>query len=164
MANLVYDRLHRIAAGQMFTERADHTLQPTVLVHEAYLQLINQSSIEWRDRAHFFAVAASMMRNILIDYARSRTAAKRGGHRRKMHLDEVVLLTCVQWDQMLAVDEAMTRLAERDPRMSRIVEMRFFGGMTEEEVADVEGVSVRTVKRDWKVAKGWLKGELAPVV
>jgi RNA polymerase sigma factor (TIGR02999 family) len=139
---LVYDDLRRIAQNQLRRERSGHTLSPTALVHESYLNLVNRSDCSWNDRAHFFAVAARAMRHVLIDYARKRNAQKRGGSRHRITL--------------LALDDALDRLAQRDPRMVSVVECRFFGGMTLEETAEALDVSVRTVQRDWTRAKAYL--------
>lgn len=163
LASLVYDQLHHIAARYMQRERRDHTLQATVLVHEAYLDLVNQADRTWQNRSHFFAVAAQLIRRILIDHARSRNAAKRGGPRGTLRLDDVLVFSEAKYDELIAIDEALTRLAGWDTRQSRIVELRFFAGLTEEEIAEVLGISVRTVKREWKVAKAWLHGELSSI-
>jgi RNA polymerase sigma factor (TIGR02999 family) len=158
---LVYDELRRLARRYMRGERAEHTLQPTALVHEAYLRLIGQRDVEWQNRAHFFGVAAQLMRRILVDHARARKAEKRGGSAPKVSLDETLVFTEAKGADLLALDEALTRLTERDPRQGRIVELRFFGGLTEDEAAEVLGVSTRTVKRDWNVARAWLYKELS---
>jgi RNA polymerase sigma-70 factor (ECF subfamily) len=157
---IVYRELRRIA-GQCFRyERPDHTLQPTVLVHEAYLRLVGPGGVEWQNRSHFFAVAAQTMRRILVDYARTRKAQKRGGPAVRIDLPEALMISEEKSEQVLLLDEALSRLARFDPRQSRIVEMRFFGGLTEEEIAEVLGVSARTVKRDWSMARAWLLGEM----
>jgi RNA polymerase sigma-70 factor (ECF subfamily) len=158
----VYDNLHRMAAHFMRRERFDHTLRPTALVHEAYLRLVQNRQHEWADRAHFFAVAASVMRRILVDHARRRHAGKRGGHMQRIELSEPLAYIEEKAEEMLALDQALSRLAERDARMGRIVEMRFFGGMTDEEIAGILGIGVRTVKRDWSVARAWLRAEIIP--
>jgi len=157
---LVYDELRRLAAHYMKQERSSHTLQATALVHEAYLRLFQQREMNWQNRAHFYAVAASLMRRILIDYARERLAKKRGGSQVKVSLDDALVVSPHPSAQLVDLDEALQRLAARDARQSRIVELRFFGGLTEEEAAEVVGVSVRTVKRDWRVAKAWLYQEV----
>jgi RNA polymerase sigma factor (TIGR02999 family) len=144
---LVYSELRRLGRHYMRNERPDHTLQATALVHEAYLRLAGQKEISWQSRAHFFGVAASVMRRILVDHARAHKAEKRGGHEPKVSLDEALAFTENNSERVLAMDEALTRLAERDPRLGRIVELRFFAGLT--------------VKRDWRVAKAWLRGELS---
>jgi RNA polymerase sigma factor (TIGR02999 family) len=158
---LVYNELRRLARRYMRNERPDHTLQATALVHEAYLRLTNQKDADWQNRAHFFAVAAQMMRRILVDHARAHRAQKRGGREPKVSLDEALAFTEDDSERVMAIDEALTRLAERDPRLGRNVELRFFAGLTDEEVAEALGVSIRTVKRDWRVAKAWLRGELS---
>jgi len=158
---LIYDELRRLARHYMRQERPDHTLQATALVHEAYLRLTRQKDANWQNRAHFFGVAAQLMRHILVDHARAHRAGKRGGHEQKVSLDEALAFTEDNSERVLAIDEALARLAERDPRLGRIVELRFFAGLTEEEVAEVLGVSPRTVKRDWQVAKAWLRGALS---
>jgi RNA polymerase sigma-70 factor, ECF subfamily len=162
LASLVYDELHRLAARFMRGERSGHTLQATVLVHEAFMRLVDQSDQSWQNRAHFFAVAAQVMRRLLIDYARSRKTLKRGAGI-KVELDDAMIVSEQRCDEWIAVDEALDRLADRDLRLSRIVEMRFFAGLTEQEIGEVLQVSARTVKRDWRVAKAWLAGELAGV-
>jgi RNA polymerase sigma factor (TIGR02999 family) len=146
----------------MNRERPDHTLQTTILVDEAYLQLVNQEDRNWQSRSHFFAVAAQLMRRILIDHARSRNAAKRGGGPRvKVPLDDVVVLSNDKCEELILVDRALARLFDRDPRLGRIVELKFFAGMTDEEVGEVLGLSARQIKRDWSVARTWLHGELS---
>ena len=156
---LVHDELHRIAAGYMRRERADHTLQPTALVNEAYLRLVDQRDVEWRDRAHFLGVAAQLMRMILVDHARARRAAKRAGGER-VPLDETVLVGGERDVDLLALDEALERLAALDPRLGRVVELRYFGGLTTREAAEVLGISTATVEREWATARGWLRREL----
>jgi RNA polymerase sigma factor (TIGR02999 family) len=157
----VYAELHRIAARYMRRERPDHTLQATALIHEAYVDLIDQHETkQWQNRAHFYAVAANVMRRILVDHARTHRTAKRGGGGKKLSLDEAVPVTSQRSDELLAVDEALSRLAEFDPRQSKVVELRFFAGFTDDETAEVLGVSSRTVKRDWRLAKAWLYSEL----
>ena len=157
---VVYDELRRLASSYMRRERVDHTLQPTALVHEAYLKLIEQRSVNWQSRAHFFGIAAQLMRRILIDHARSHTREKRGGEQKKVSLDEVFVFSEQQADELLAVDDSVNRLEKIDPRQARVVELRFFGGLGVEEVAEVLGVSPKTVKRDWSVAKAWLYADL----
>jgi len=161
LAELVYEQLHGIAARYMRYERPDHTLQATVLVDDAYLHMVNQEDRNWQNRSHFYAVAAQVMRRILIDHARNHNAAKRGGGLSAVRLEYAVCLSDDKWEELIAVDQALTRLAGRDARLARIVEMRFFAGLTEEEIAEALGVSSRTVKRDWQVAKAWLHGELS---
>jgi len=157
---LVYSELRRMAARYMRREREDHTLQATALVHEAYCKLVEQNSAGFQNRAHFFAVAANVMRHILIDYARGHVREKRGGGQHFMQLDEALAFSPEQSSELLEVDAALQRLTELDPRQSRIVELRFFGGLTVEETAKVLGISPKTVKRDWSVAKAWLHGEM----
>ncbi len=157
---LVYDELHRVAKLRLRQERPDHTLQPTALVHEVYLKLVAQRDANWQSRAHFFAVASQLMRRILVDYARGRLRVKRGGKQAKVPLDEVFVISRGRCDELLALDESLERLARLDERQSRIVELRFFGGLSVEEAAKVLGVSSKTVKRDWSMAKAWLYGEL----
>jgi RNA polymerase sigma factor (TIGR02999 family) len=157
---LVYDQLRRMASSSLRRERPDHTLGTTGLVHEAYLRLVDQTRVGWRDRAHFYAVAALAMRRILVDYARRHRRVKRGGGQRPVSLDEGAVSLDERAENIVALDEALTRLAELNPRLSRIVECRFFGGLTEEEIAEALGVTTRTVKRDWAKARGWLYQEL----
>lgn len=157
---LVQPELHRIARRCLAVERPGHTLQATALVNEAYLRLIDIHTIEWRDRAHFFAVGARIMRRILVDYARSRHYAKRGGAAIRVDFNEAVVV-CPQADPALVrMDDALNQLAAFDPRKARIVEMRYFGGMKADEIAAVLGVSVPTVNRDWGLAKSWLAREM----
>ena len=152
----VYDKLRRIARHRLRGERAGHTLDTTDLVHEAYLELVDQTRVEWQDRVHFLAMAARVMRNILIDYARRRNAQKRGGGAPHLALDHVTVSAEDSAEMFLALDEALDELTENDERLGRVVEYRFFGGMTEEEIAAALGVSKRTVRRDWRKAKAWL--------
>jgi RNA polymerase sigma-70 factor (ECF subfamily) len=156
LIGLVYPELRRLAADYMRQERPDHTLQTTALVHEAYLRFLEQKEVGWQSRSHFFGVAATLMRRILVDHARERLAKRRGGSREKLTLDDASVVTAGRSDQLLALDEALGRLEETRPRQSRIVELRFFGGLSEEEVAEVLGISTRTVRRDWNFAKAWL--------
>ena len=153
---LVYEELRRLARRQMRSERSDHTLQATALVHEAYFRLVNQPGRTWQNRTHFVRIAAQVMRRMLIDHARARRTAKREGGLHRVPLEDPLLLTEAQSDELLALDEALERLAELDARQSRIVELRFFGGLTVEETAEALGVAPRTVKRDWSVARAWL--------
>jgi len=159
---LVYDELRRLAAGYMRQERPDHTLQPTALVHEAYLRLVEQRETSWKNRAHFFGVAAQLMRRILIDHARGHLRSKRGGEQQKVSLDEGMLFAADQSAELVAVDEALSRLEKLDPRQCRVVELRFFGGLTVGETAEVLKISPRTVEREWNFAKAWLYMELKP--
>lgn len=159
---LVYDHLHRLAAGYIRGERPSHTLQATGLVNEAYVRLISAETPEWRDRAHFFGIAARLMRQILVEHARARHAAKRGGAVQIfVPLDDQVDLSSARSRELIELDDALESLEQVDAQQARIVELRFFGGMTVEETAEVLGVSPRTVKRDWAVARAWLHGELA---
>jgi RNA polymerase sigma factor (TIGR02999 family) len=160
LMGMVYPELRKLAAVYMARERPNHTLQPTALVNEAYLRLIDRPDISWKNRSHFFAVAAQAMRHILVDKARARRAGKRGGPRQQVTLDDVAAIAEAPSIDLLALDEALTRLAALDPRQSRLVELRFFGGLSLEEAAQIVGVSDRTAKRDWKMARAWLRGEL----
>jgi RNA polymerase sigma factor (TIGR02999 family) len=157
---LVYDELHRRAAGYMRKERANHTLQPTALVHEAYLKLVQQREANWKNRAHFLAVAAQLMRRILIDHARARLSAKRGGELELISLDEAFQFRTDTPAGLLSVDDALTKLEKLDPRQGHIVEMRFYGGLTVDETAEVLSVSSRTVEREWTLARAWLYAQL----
>jgi RNA polymerase sigma-70 factor (ECF subfamily) len=160
--SLVYDELRRIAAAYLRRERADHTLQPTALVHEAYLRLIDQSEQNWENRAHFLGIGAHLMRQILVDHARKRDADKRGGSKQPVPLDDLQIEGpgFQSLDDLIALDDALLKLEEFDPRQCRIVELRFFGGLTEEEISHLLGLSVRTIKRDWSVARAWLYAEI----
>jgi len=157
---VVYDELRRLAGSYMRRERVDHTLQATALVNEAYLKLIEQRAVNWQSRAHFFGVSAQLMRRILIDHARGHTREKRGGEQKKVSLDEAFVFSEKQADELLAVDDSLNLLTKIDPRQARVVELRFFGGLSVEEAAEVLGVSPKTVKRDWSVAKAWLYADL----
>jgi len=157
---LVYDELHRIAASRLRHERPDHTLQPTALVHEAYMRLEAQRNARWQNRQQFYAVASQVMRRILVDYARARQRTRRGGKQQKVSLDDVLLISPDRTNEVLAVNESLSKLEQLDPRQGRIVELRYFGGATVEEIADVVGVSTKTVERELKVAKAWLYGDL----
>src|SRR5688500_13059984 len=157
----VYTELHRQASRYLRRERSDHTLQTTALIHEAYLKLIDQREVEWQNRAHFFAVAAQAMRRILVDYARTRKREKRGGDDVKLQLDEAINVSGGEKSiDLVALDEALTRLSKFDERQARVVELRYFSGMTEEETAEVLGTSPATVRRDWNMAKAWLHSQL----
>jgi RNA polymerase sigma factor (TIGR02999 family) len=158
---LIYDELRRIARQQLRNEPDGHTLSPTALVHEAYMRLIDYSRMEWTGRAHFMSVAATAMRRILVDHARGHRSLKRGGALRRVSLDAVELADEERAELLVAVDEALVRLKELDPRQAKVVECRFFGGMTEEETAEALGIGLRTAKRDWAKAKSWLHKELA---
>jgi RNA polymerase sigma-70 factor (ECF subfamily) len=163
LASSLYQELHRLAAGKMRFERGNHTLQPTALVHEAYLRLGNRSGSMWQDRARVLGLAAGVMRHILVDHARAHSAGKRGDGRLQVTLDEgMVAGANSSAADVLAVDEALTRLAEFDQRQAKILEMHFFAGLTFEEIAIQLGVSTRTVKRDWTMARAWLRQELSP--
>ncbi|HEY0005275.1 MAG TPA: sigma-70 family RNA polymerase sigma factor [Pyrinomonadaceae bacterium] len=153
---LVYDELRRIAHRYVQRERSGHTLQTTALVNEAYLRLAGQQKIEWHNRAHFFAVTAQVMRRILIDYARRRHYAKRGGDAKQVTLDEAQAMSPERAAELLALDEALSELARLDQRKSRVVELRYFGGLSLEETAEALEVSLMTVRRDWRAAKAWL--------
>jgi RNA polymerase sigma-70 factor (ECF subfamily) len=156
----VYGELRRMAARYMRRERPDHTLQPTALIHEAYVGLIDQHGKDWQNRAHFFGVAANVMRRILVNHARTRSRAKRGGHEQKVPLEDGLAVATDRSDEVIALDDALTRLEQLDARQGKVVELRFFGGLTEEEAAEALGVSSRTVKRDWRLARAWLHAEL----
>ncbi len=158
---VLYDELRRLAASYLRRERPDHTLQPTALVHEAYLRLIEQGQQNWQNRSHFLGVSAHVMRQILVDHARQRKAIKRGGRERPLPLNESVVPGAQRPEELIALDEALSRLETLDSRQSRVVEMRFFVGLTEEEISHVLGISVRTIKRDWNVARAWLYAEMS---
>jgi RNA polymerase sigma factor (TIGR02999 family) len=157
---LVYDELRRLAGRYMRSERPEHTLQPTALVNEAYLQLVKQPDVNWQNRAHFLAVAATTMRSILIDHARARRAQKRGGGEPKLALEESLVFSEGRSAELVALDEALKKLAEFAPRESQVVELRYFGGLSVEEAAEVLQVSPKTVKRDWRRAKDWLHSQI----
>jgi RNA polymerase sigma factor (TIGR02999 family) len=156
----VYAELKALAGSYLRRERPDHTLQPTALVHEAYLRLTEQHGVDWRDKAQLFGVAAQMMRRILVNHAEARNAAKRGGHVTRVTLDESVSWEGSREVDIVALDEALTRLAELDMRQARVVELRFFAGLTIEETGEVLDISPATVKREWTMAKAWLRSEL----
>jgi RNA polymerase sigma factor (TIGR02999 family) len=155
---MVYDELRRLASRYMRREKIGHTLQTSALVNEAYLRLVDEKSVEWQDRAHFFGVAARLMRRILVDHARSRSCAKRGGKAQMVSFVEGLVMSPESADaeEVVALDSALNDLAELDPRKSQIVEMKFFGGLTNEEVAEVLSVTTRTIEREWRKAKAWL--------
>ena len=157
---LLYNELRAIAHRQLSLRAPGGTLSTTALVHEAYLKLVDQSHADWRDRAHFLAVASLAMRHVLVDRAKARSAQKRGGDRRRITLDDAHIAVDDQPDALLQLDEAMTWLAELEPRLARVVECRFFGGLTEEEIAEALGVTVRTVQRDWAKARMLLQRQL----
>ena len=158
---VVYEELRRLAHRYMAGERAAHTLQTTALVNEAYVRLIDGKQVNWQNRAHFFAISARLMRRILVDWARSRQSQKRGDQPQQVTLDEALMLTRGRNEDLVALDEALKTLTEVDPRKSQVVEMRFFGGLSVEETAEVLKVSPDTVLRDWKLAKLWLLRELS---
>ncbi|HMO80037.1 MAG TPA: sigma-70 family RNA polymerase sigma factor [Pyrinomonadaceae bacterium] len=158
----IYDELRRLAGSYLRRERPDHTLQPTALVHEAYMKLIDQKKVQWQNRAHFFGIAAQVMRRLLMDHARKHLANKRGGDAEVLPLEEEILVVSHDRSaELLALDDALERLSEIDPPKARVVELRYFGGLSIEETAEVLGVSVPTVNRHWKMAKAWLYSELA---
>jgi RNA polymerase sigma factor (TIGR02999 family) len=157
---LVYAELRRLARRHMGSERKDHTLQPTALVNEAFLRMIGREAVEWQNRAHFFAVAAQLMRRVLVDFARSRGYQKRGGGVAPISLDDALVATPGRDADLVALDDALSALSEVDPRKAQVVELRFFGGLTAEESAAVLKVSSDTVLRDWQLAKSWLLREL----
>jgi RNA polymerase sigma-70 factor (ECF subfamily) len=157
---LVYTELRRLAGRYMRRERTDHTLQATALVHEAYLKLVQHPSVEWQNRAHFFGIAAQVMRHILVDHARGHGREKRGAGQQVVSLEGALAFSPEKSVEVLKLDESLHRLTKLDPRQGRIVELRFFGGLTVEETACVLGISPKTVKREWSVAKAWLHGDL----
>ncbi len=161
LALLVQDELRRIARKHMRRERPGHTLQTTALLNEAYLRLINQAQVDWRDRAHFFGIAAHIMRQILVDYARRAGREKRGGDVCIMPLDEALAFPAEKSAELVALDEALDRLALHDSRKARVVELRYFGGLSVEETAEVLHVHPNTVIRDWTLVRAWLRRELA---
>ena len=158
---LLYDAFRGLAARYLKAERVGHTLSPTALVHEAYLKLVDQSRVNWQGRTHFFAVGAQVMRRILVDHARGKGRVKRGGGRIRIQLDEGLALSPQRDEDILAVDEALAKLAKVDPRQAAIVELRFFGGLSVAEVAEVLGLSKRTIEGEWTVARAWLRRELS---
>jgi RNA polymerase sigma factor (TIGR02999 family) len=157
---IIYDTLHRIAHHQLRSERAGHTLETTALINEAYLKLVEQT-VSWQSRAHFFGIAARLMRQLLVDYARARQRLKRGGDRQQISLTAAASIVQEQAVDLLALDEALETLAEVDPQRGRIVELRFFGGLTIEETSQVMGISTPTVERGWRAARAWLQTELS---
>lgn len=160
LADAVYAELRRIAGALMSHERRGHTLQPTVIAGEAYLNLVEQRDRNWQNRSHFFAVAAQAMRRLLVDYGRRRQTQKRGGGVEHLEADPPAADSARSFEELLAVNEVLDRLAAIDQRQARIVELRYFGGLTEDETAEILQISTRTVKRDWTVARAWLYGEL----
>lgn len=158
---LVYDELRGLARSYLQRERSDHTLQATSLVHEAYLRLIDHKTTTWQNRAHFFGVAAQLMRRVLVDYARRQRTGKRGGQCTKIEFNEALAPSTARSVDVIALDDALRDLAELNPQHSQIVELRFFGGMTAEEVAEVLDVSPRTVQREWRMARAWLHRQIS---
>ena len=156
LVQLVYPELRRLAKRYMARESPEHTLQTSALINEAYLKLVDQKNVEWQNRAHFYAVAAQVMRHILVDHARSRNYAKRGGGALKLPLDEAAALTEQRATELIALDDALTNLAGLDARKSQIIELRFFGGLSMEETAEVMKISPSTVQREWRAAKAWI--------
>ncbi len=157
---LVYDEMRKIARRYMSRQRPDHTLQTTALVNEAYLRLIDSSKVQWQNRAHFYAISAQLMRRILVDFARARTNQKRGGGAQKVVLDEALTITSEPGADLIALDDALNELAKLDRRQSQIVELRYFGGLSEDETAEILDISARTVRRDWSLARAWLYRQL----
>jgi RNA polymerase sigma-70 factor, ECF subfamily len=160
LVQLLYGELRRLAASYLRRESSGHTLQPTALVNEAYLRLLQQTNSQWKDRNHFFSIAAQTMRRVLVDHARRSHAAKRGGPVQKLSLDQAIVYSREKAGELLLLDELMERLSEADPQQARVVELRVFGGLTVEEAAKVLGVSTPTIKRDWSMAKAWLAREM----
>jgi RNA polymerase sigma-70 factor (ECF subfamily) len=158
---IVYDELRRQASRYLRRERVGHTLQTTALINEAYLKLVDQKNVHWQNRAHFFGIAAQLMRRILVDYARARKRAKRGGSDIRVSLEQAMTMSKPQDLDIVALDEALGRLVEIDPQQSRIVELRFFSGLNVEETAEVMGISPATIKREWRIAKAWLHREIS---
>jgi RNA polymerase sigma factor (TIGR02999 family) len=161
LMRVIYEDLRRIAASHMRQERSDHTLQPTALAHEAYVRLLDQRSTDWKDRAHFFALASMVIRRILVDHARERAAEKRGGGRKRTPFDRIELANDPRSLDLVALDEALEELASIDERQARIVELRFFGGLTIEEVAEILSIGKRSVDREWQCARAWLFARLS---
>jgi len=157
----VYTEMRARAAGYLRRERKSHTLQPTALVHEAYLELVDQTRVDWRGKVHFLAIAAQAMRRILVDHARRRGAAKRGGDRHRIALDDNLVIESHRDVDLLALEDALTKLAKLDPRQTQMIELRFFGGLSVAQVAKVMGISKRTVEREWTMVRAWLRRELS---
>ena len=157
---LVYNELHRLARRYMSRERKGHTLQTTALINEAYVRLVDQKNVQWANRSHFFAISAQIMRRILIDHARRHAYAKRGGGAQQVSLEEVATVASDQGRELIQLDEALKSLAEMDPRRSQVVELRYFGGLNNEEIAGVLHISENTVTRDWNMARAWLYQQL----
>lgn len=160
---MVYSELRHMARRYMRGERAGHLLQTSALINEAYVKLIDAKQVHWQNRAHFYGIAARLMRRILVDFARKRNYQKRGGGAHQVSLDEALLVSPARGEDLVALDEALNALSEFDERKARVVEMRFFGGLSEQEIAEAEGVSTETVKRDWRLAKSWLHRKLSGV-
>ena len=158
---LVYKEMKRVAGAQLRNERPGHTLQATALVHEAYLKLVDQREVSWQNRAHFMGVATQVMRRILLDYAKARQREKRGGGVRPVDLDEALVVSEDRASDLIVIDEALTRLEQMDPRQAKVVELRFFGGLSVEETAVAMEISAPTVKREWAMARAWLHRELS---
>lgn len=161
LMSLLYDEFRRLAADYLNRERAQHTLQPTALVHEAFLRMVNQRNVNWQGRSHFFAIGAQAMRRILVDHARQKKREKHGGGRQRIELAEGMTISKERDEDLLAIDDALEELANIDPRQAKIVELRFFGGLTVAEVAEVLGVSKRTVESEWTMVRAWLRRELS---
>jgi len=157
---LVYSELHRLAKGYMSRERRDHTLQPTALINQAYLRIAQQENVEWQNHAHFIGFAANVMRRVLVDHARERNAAMRGGKQVRVDLDEGIAISKERSAEILLLEDALTRLEQLNPRQAKVVEMRYFGGLSVEEVSGVLGIAPRSVKRDWALARVWLFEEI----
>lgn len=157
---VVYDELRRLAAHYLRQERSDHTLQATALVHEAYLRLVDQRNVDWKNRNHFFGVAANLMRRVLLVHARDHRAAKRGGSAHKISLEDTAIFSSAQADEFVYLDELLNRLSALDARQEKVVELRYFAGLSIEETAELIGVAPATVKRDWVMAKAWLAREM----
>ena len=158
----IYDELKRLASSYLRRERSDHTLQPTALVHEAYMKLIDQKRVHWQNRAHFFGIAAQVMRRILLDHARKHQAGKRGGEVEKLPIEEEILVVSHDKSaELIALDDALQELAKLDEQKAKVVELRYFGGLSIEETAEVMGVSVPTINRQWRMAKAWLYSQIA---
>ena len=157
---LIYDELRRLAASRLLHERPHHTLQTTAMAHEAYMKLAVQRNAKWQNRAQFFGVASQVMRRILVDYARTQQRIRRGGKQQRVSFEDVLLVSPDRSAELLAVDESLSKLEQLDPRQGRIVELRYFGGLTIEEIAQVVGVATKTVTRELNVAKAWLYGDL----
>ena len=161
LIRILYHELRRLAARQMRKERADHTLQPTALVNEVYLRLVRAPGINWQGRAHFFGFAAQLMRQILVDHARAHAACKRGGGLQKLELDELLVFSPEKSAELVTLNEALIRLEHKDPKLGKVVELRFFGGLTFEQIAEALQVSAKTAQRHWQLARAWLRAEVS---